>query len=54
VANLRKADLRKAVLCEVDLTGADFRGVEGLTNEQLQAYKAKGAIIDEDSTTSSS
>jgi uncharacterized protein YjbI with pentapeptide repeats len=54
VTNLSKADLSKAILCEADLTRADFRGVEGLTNEQLQAYKAKGAIIDEDYTTSSS
>src|SRR6266567_2358857 len=41
-------------LSEADLTGADFRGVEGLTKEQLEACRARGAIIDEDSTTSSS
>src|SRR6266568_2017348 len=41
-------------LSEADLTGADFRGVKGLTKEQLEACRARGAIIDEDSTTSSS
>jgi uncharacterized protein YjbI with pentapeptide repeats len=35
------------------LKGADLRGIIGLTKEQLEACKAKGAIIDEDSTTSS-
>jgi uncharacterized protein YjbI with pentapeptide repeats len=36
------------------LEGTDLRGVIGLTKGQLEACKAKGAIIDEDSTISSS
>ena len=64
-AKLSKADLSKADLSETDLwqadlkearslQNADLRGVKGLTEEQLEACKAKGAIIDEDSTVSSS
>lgn len=34
------------------LEGTDLRGVIGLTKGQLEACKAKGAIIDEDSTIS--
>jgi uncharacterized protein YjbI with pentapeptide repeats len=34
------------------LEGTDLRGVIGLTKEQLEACKAKGAIIDEDSRVS--
>jgi uncharacterized protein YjbI with pentapeptide repeats len=57
-ANLERADLRWASLREVNLEAAlslkdtDLRGVKGLTEEQLKACKAKGAIIDEDTTTS--
>jgi uncharacterized protein YjbI with pentapeptide repeats len=36
------------------LEDADLRGVKGLTQEQLVACKAKGAIIDEDLTTNAS
>jgi Pentapeptide repeats (8 copies) len=65
-AHLSQADLRGANLSEADLSGAhligvsledasslegtDLRGVTGLTKEQLEVCKAKGAIIDEDST----
>ena len=67
-ADLRKvklwgADLSRADLSEADLSGANLGdalslkdanlyGVKGLTKEQLEACKAKGAIIDEDTTTS--
>lgn len=58
-AYLRGADLRNAYLHGADLTNtnlhkADLRGVIGLTKEQLAVCKAKGAIIDEDPTTSAS
>ncbi len=53
-ADLSKAEHLPVDLTGADLTGADFRGVKGLTKEQLEACKAKGAIIDEDSTISSS
>jgi hypothetical protein len=36
------------------LEGADLREVKGLTKEQLEACKAKGALIDEDPTTNGS
>lgn len=36
------------------LDGTDLRGVKGLTKEQKETCKARGAIIDEDTTTSSS
>ena len=36
------------------LKDANLQGIQGLTKEQLEAYKVKGAIIDEDSTTNSS
>jgi uncharacterized protein YjbI with pentapeptide repeats len=58
-ANLSQADLRWAILREVNLEAAlslkdtDLRGVKGQTKEQLEACKAKGAIIDEDSAASS-
>jgi uncharacterized protein YjbI with pentapeptide repeats len=58
-ANLGQASLSKADLSKADLSKANFkdvtdlRGVKGLTKEQLEAFKAKGAIIDEDTTTSS-
>ncbi len=42
------------VLRSISLKDTDLRGVKGLTKEQLEACKAKGAIIDEDSTASSS
>ena len=42
------------VLRTISLKDTDLRGVKGLTKEQLEACKAKGAIIDEDSTASSS
>jgi uncharacterized protein YjbI with pentapeptide repeats len=59
-ANLSGADLSRANLSKADLSGAtvedilslkdtNLRGVKGLTKEQLEACKAKGAIIDEDS-----
>lgn len=66
-ANLSEADLTGAVLTNANLTGANLRGanlrdadlkdtklndVKGLTKEQLTACKAKGAIVDEDITTS--
>ncbi len=53
-------DLRGASLNEVipenaqSFRNANLRGVKGLTKEQLAICKAKGAIIDEDSTASSS
>ena len=58
-ADLSGADLSRAYLDEVknledvlSLKKTILRGVKGLTKEQLEACKAKGAIIDEDSTTS--
>jgi len=64
-ANFSGADLREANLSESFLTGANLedaqslektilRGVKGLTKEQKAICKAKGAIIDEDSTASAS
>jgi uncharacterized protein YjbI with pentapeptide repeats len=53
-ANLHEADLRGANLEGTILKDTDLRGVKGLTKDQLKTCKAKGAIIDEDSTTSSS
>ncbi|MFL5625333.1 MAG: pentapeptide repeat-containing protein, partial [Ktedonobacteraceae bacterium] len=64
-AELRGADLSGADLSEakfgganledaLSLKGADLRGVTGLTKEQLATCKAKGAIIDENSTIGSS
>jgi uncharacterized protein YjbI with pentapeptide repeats len=62
-ANLSGADLSWASLYKANLSGVrnleealslketDLRGVKGLTKEQLEACKAKGAIIDKDSTT---
>jgi Pentapeptide repeats (8 copies) len=63
--NLSRVKLREANLSGADLSGANLddalslkdanlRGVTGLTKEQLEACKAKGAIIDEAPTTSSS
>jgi uncharacterized protein YjbI with pentapeptide repeats len=58
--DLSEANLSGANLSEVDLNviksmnNTDLRGVKGLTNEQLVACKARGAIIDENITTSSS
>jgi uncharacterized protein YjbI with pentapeptide repeats len=57
-ANLSWANLSWANLSEANLEYAqslkdtDLRYVKGLTKEQLEACKAKGAIIDEDTTTS--
>ena len=67
-ANLREVNFNEADLCKANLNGADLngtslenafslkdtdlRGVKGLTKEQLAACKAKGAIIDEDTTAS--
>jgi uncharacterized protein YjbI with pentapeptide repeats len=57
--NLSQADLRRAILREVNLEAAlslkdtDLRQVIGLTKEQLEICKAKGAIIDEDAVASS-
>ncbi len=56
--NLSRAKLRDANLSGADLSGANLddalslidanlRGVKGLTKEQLEVCKAKGAIIDE-------
>lgn len=69
-ARLDEADLRNANLSGADLRGARFpktnledalsleaanlRGATGLTKEQLEACKAKGALVDQDPTTSSS
>ncbi len=59
-ANLSGADLSGAVLSETIFGGVlvsedtKFAGVEGLTKEQLEAYKARGWLIDVDSTTSPS
>jgi len=51
-ADLREADLSKTNIEDaLSLKNANLRGVKGLTKEQLAACKAKGAIIDEDSTT---
>jgi len=58
---LDKAILDGAILWEVDLSGAnieaalslhgaDLHGIKGLTKEQLEACKAKGAIIDEETS----
>jgi len=58
-ADLHEADLSEADLSETDLEDAlslrdtKLLGVKGLTNKQLEACKAKGAIIDEDATISS-
>lgn len=49
-ANLSGAALIKTNLQEaLSLENTDLRGVKGLTKEQLEACKAKGAIIDKDS-----
>jgi uncharacterized protein YjbI with pentapeptide repeats len=53
-ANLHETDLRGANLDSTILKGTDLRGVKGLTKDQLKTCKAKGAIVDEDSMTSSS
>jgi uncharacterized protein YjbI with pentapeptide repeats len=69
-ANLTNANFHSAVLTEAILTAANLKGTEpekaktlegtkmhhikGLTKDQLEACKTKGAIIDEDLTTSSS
>ncbi len=60
-AQLKRADLRGVdfdgeaqIEGAADLREADLRGAKGLTKEQLEACKAKGAIIDEDSATSAS
>jgi len=55
LANLSEANLSEANLEEaLSLKDTNLRGAKGLTKEQLEACKAKGAIIDEDPTTSSS
>jgi len=58
-AHLKRADLRGADFDDgaqiegaVNLRGADLRGAKGLTKEQLERCKKRGAIIDEDPTTS--
>lgn len=54
-ANLQGADLSKTNLeYAKSLKGTDLRKVKGLTKEQLAICEAMGAIIDEDSITSSS
>jgi uncharacterized protein YjbI with pentapeptide repeats len=52
-SNLQKANLSDANLEGIILKRTDLRGVKGLSKEQLEARKAKGAIIDEDTTVSS-
>ena len=57
--DFNKADLRRANLKDADLShaniedalslkDADLRGVKGLTKEQLEVCKSKGAILDKD------
>jgi uncharacterized protein YjbI with pentapeptide repeats len=64
-ANISRADFTNADLTNANLRGTypettislkntRMNGVTGLTQKQLEACKAKGAIIDEDMTTSSS
>jgi Pentapeptide repeats (8 copies) len=54
-ADLGGADVSGANLEDaMSLEGSNLRGVNGLTKEQLGICKAKGAIVDEDPTTSSS
>jgi uncharacterized protein YjbI with pentapeptide repeats len=59
LANLTRANLSEANLSEANLEEAlslkdtNLQGAKGLTKEQLEACKAKGAIIDEAPTTSS-
>lgn len=63
-ARLYDVDLSSADLSSADLSGTnlevarslkgtDLRGVKGLSKKQLEAYKARGAIIDKDSTANS-
>jgi NADP-dependent 3-hydroxy acid dehydrogenase YdfG len=49
-ANLKRANIEDIELME----DTNLRGVKGLTKDQLETCKAKGAIIDKDSTLSSS
>lgn len=52
-ANLSSADLSEANIEDVlSLKDTDLRGVKGLSKEQLEACKARGAIIDEAPPTS--
>ena len=52
-ADLHEADFSSANLEDaVSLEGTNLRGATGLTKEQLEVCKAKGAIIDEDTTIS--
>jgi len=53
-ANLKEADLYAAILDGTLLKDTNLCRTKGLTREQLEACKAKGAIIDEDPMTSSS
>jgi uncharacterized protein YjbI with pentapeptide repeats len=48
-ADLTRADLTEATLTDAIVTGAIFSRVKGLTAQQLEAIKAKGAIIDDGS-----
>jgi uncharacterized protein YjbI with pentapeptide repeats len=50
-ADLSGANFSNALLSGVILKGTNLRRAKGLTKEQLAACKAKGAIVDEDSTT---
>jgi Pentapeptide repeats (8 copies) len=58
-ANLSGANLAGAILNKTNLQGArslkgtNLQKVKGLTKEQLEVCKARGAIIDEDTTTDS-
>ncbi len=53
-ADLSNADLTEANLEDVNMKDTNLRSVKGLTREQLINCKAKGAIIDEDTTIESS
>jgi uncharacterized protein YjbI with pentapeptide repeats len=53
-ANLYEANLSRVEIKDAILKDTELHKVHGLTKEQLATCKAKGAIIDEDSKTSSS
>jgi uncharacterized protein YjbI with pentapeptide repeats len=48
------SDMRDATLEDATVKGTDLRRVTGLDDTQKEAFKAKGAIIDEDTATSPS
>ena len=52
-ANFERADLSATNIQDaLTLENANLHGVKGLTREQLEACKLKGAIVDEDSPAS--